>query len=110
MSIFICAEIGINHNGDMSICKELIDVAINAGSNAVKFQKRDLNSVYTEEFLNSARQSPWGETQREQKAGLEFGDDEYKEIDRYCKEKNIEWFASEWDIKSQHFLNQFNCK
>jgi len=110
MSIFICAEIGINHNGDMSICKELIDVAINAGSNAVKFQKRDLNSVYTEEFLNSARQSPWGETQREQKAGLEFGDDEYKEIDRYCKEKNIEWFASAWDIKSQHFLNQFNCK
>jgi N-acetylneuraminate synthase len=110
MSIFICAEIGINHNGDMSICKELIDVAINAGSNAVKFQKRDLKSVYTEEFLNSARQSPWGETQREQKAGLEFGDDEYKEIDRYCKEKNIEWFASAWDIKSQHFLNQFNCK
>ena len=110
MSIFICAEIGINHNGDMSICKELIDVAINAGSNAVKFQKRDLYSVYTEEFLNSSRKSPWGETQREQKAGLEFGDDEYKEIDRYCKEKNIEWFASAWDIKSQHFLNQFNCK
>ena len=110
MSIFICAEIGINHNGDMSICKELIDVAINAGSNAVKFQKRDLNSVYTQEFLNSARQSPWGETQREQKAGLEFGEDEYKEIDQYCKEKNIEWFASAWDIKSQKFLNQFNCK
>jgi N-acetylneuraminate synthase len=109
MSIFICAEIGINHNGDMSICKKLIDVAVNAGSNAVKFQKRDLSSVYTEEFLNSPRQSPWGETQGEQKAGLEFDEDEYKEIDKYCKEKNIEWFASAWDLKSQHFLNQFNC-
>ena len=110
MSIFICAEIGINHNGDLSICKELIDVAVKAGSNAVKFQKRDINSVYTQEFLNSSRQSPWGETQLEQKEGLEFNADDYKEIDRYCKEKNIEWFASAWDIKSQQFLQQFNCK
>ena len=84
MSIFICAEIGINHNGDLSICKELIDVAVKAGSNAVKFQKRDINSVYTQEFLNSSRQSPWGETQLEQKEGLEFNVDDYKEIDRYC--------------------------
>ena len=110
MSIFICAEIGINHNGDMSICKKLIDVAVNAGSNAVKFQKRDLSSVYTEEFLNSPRQSPWGETQGEQKAGLEFDEDEYKEIDKYCKEKDIDWFASAWDLKSQKFLQQFDCK
>jgi N-acetylneuraminate synthase len=110
MSIFICAEIGINHNGDLSICKELIDVAVKAGSNAVKFQKRDINSVYTQEFLNSSRQRPWGETQLEQKEGLEFNADDYKEIDRYCKEKNIEWFASAWDIKSQQFLQQFNCK
>ena len=110
MSIFICAEIGINHNGDLSICKELIDVAVKAGSNAVKFQKRDINSVYTQEFLNSSRQSPWGETQLEQKEGLEFNADDYKEIDRYCKEKNIEWFASAWDLKSQQFLQQFNCK
>ena len=110
MSIFICAEIGINHNGDLSICKELIDVAVKAGSNAVKFQKRDINCVYTQEFLNSSRQSPWGETQLEQKEGLEFNADDYKEIDRYCKEKNIEWFASAWDLKSQQFLQQFNCK
>jgi N-acetylneuraminate synthase len=110
MSIFICAEIGINHNGDLSICKELIDVAVKAGSNAVKFQKRDINSVYTQEFLNSSRQSPWGETQLEQKEGLEFNFDDYIEIDRYCKEKNIEWFASAWDLKSQKFLQQFNCK
>ena len=81
--IFISAEIGINHNGDMSICKELIDVAAHAGCNAVKFQKRDLNQVYTQEFLDSPRDSQWGTTQREQKQGLEFDIDQYKEIDSY---------------------------
>ena len=110
MSIFIVAEVGINHNGDMSICKKLIDVAINSGCNAVKFQKRDLNQVYTKEFLDSSRNSPWGLTQRDQKSGLELGLDEYKEIDQYCKEKGIEWFASAWDLNSQKFLQQFNCK
>jgi N-acetylneuraminate synthase len=110
MSIFIIAEIGINHNGDMSICKELIDVAVEAGCNAVKFQKRDINKVYTQDFLDSLRESPWGKTQREQKTGLEFNIDEYKQIDKYCKEKNIEWFASAWDINSQYFLRQFNLK
>jgi len=110
MSTFIIAEIGINHNGDMSICKELIDVASESGCDAVKFQKRDLDKVYTQEFLDSSRDSPWGETQREQKSGLEFGLDEYKEIDQYCKEKEIDWFASAWDLNSQKFLQQFNCK
>jgi len=110
MAIFIISEIGINHNGDMSICKELIDIAVNSGCDAVKFQKRDLNEVYTQEFLDSPRKSPWGTTQREQKAGLEFGADEYKEIDQYCKEKGIEWFASAWDLNSQDFLQQFDCK
>ena len=110
MSIFIVAEIGINHNGDMSICKELIDIASESGCNAVKFQKRDINKVYTQEFLDSPRESPWGVTQREQKSGLEFGIDEYKEIDQYCKEKGIEWFASAWDLNSQNFLQQFDCK
>jgi len=109
MGIVIIAEIGINHNGDMSVCKELIDVAVDCGCNAVKFQKRDVDLVYTKEFLNSDRESPWGVTQREQKNGLEFGVDEYKEIDRYCKEKGIEWFASAWDLNSQVFLQQFNC-
>jgi N-acetylneuraminate synthase len=108
--IFIVAEIGINHNGDMSICKELIDVAANAGCNAVKFQKRDLDQVYTQKMLDSPRESPWGTTQREQKAGLEFSAEQYGEIDRYCKEKGIEWFASAWDTNSQAFLRQFNCK
>lgn len=109
MSLFLVAEVGINHNGDMSICKELIDVAVDAGCDAVKFQKRDIDEVYTQEFLDSSRESPWGTTQREQKAGLEFDADDYKEIDRYCKYKGIEWFASAWDVNSQVFLRQFDC-
>jgi N-acetylneuraminate synthase len=110
MSIFFIAEIGINHNGDMKICKELIDVAVEAGCNAVKFQKRDINSVYSKEFLDSPRESPWGKTQKDQKMGLEFGKEEYLEINDYCKKKNIDWFASAWDLNSQLFLRDFNCK
>ena len=90
MSIFIVAEIGINHNGDMSICKKLIDVAADSGCDAVKFQKRDLDKVYTQEFLDSPRESQWGTTQREQKSGLEFSKEQYGEISQYCKEKNKE--------------------
>ena len=110
MNIIIVAEIGINHNGDMSICKQLIDVAKEAGADCVKFQKRDINQVYTQEFLDSPRESQWGTTQREQKLGLEFSADEYQEIEDYCKEKGLEWFASAWDINSQKFLRQFNSK
>ena len=110
MSIFIIAEIGINHNGDVEIAKQLIDVAKIAGADAVKFQKRNIDLVYTKEMLDSLRESPWGTTQREQKEGLEFGLDEYKEIDVYCKEKGIEWFASAWDLESQKFLRQFDLK
>ena len=108
MSKFVIAEIGINHNGELGITKELIDVAVDAGADAVKFQKRTIGLVYTKEFLDSPRESPWGTTQREQKEGLEFGLEEYKEIDRYCKEKGIEWFASAWDLESQAFLKQFD--
>jgi len=110
MSIFIVAEIGINHNGDISICKELIDVAVTAGCNAVKFQKRDIDLVYTQEFLDSPRESPWGVTQRSQKEGLEFNKEQYIDISEYCSSKGIEWFASAWDTNSQNFLRQFNCK
>jgi N-acetylneuraminate synthase len=110
MTILIVAEIGINHNGDMAICKKLIDVAVIAGCNAVKFQKRDIDLVYTQDFLDSPRESPWGTTQREQKSGIEFGLEEYREIARYCHEKGIEWFASAWDLNSQQFLRQFDCK
>jgi N-acetylneuraminate synthase len=110
MSIIVIGEIGINHNGDMAVCKQLIDVAADSGANCVKFQKRDIDQVYTQEFLNSPRDSQWGTTQREQKLGLEFSADEYQEIEDYCKEKTIEWFASAWDINSQKFLRQFNSK
>lgn len=110
MSTFIVAEIGINHNGDMDIAKKLIDAAVNAGCDAVKFQKRTVDKVYTQEFLDSPRQSPWGDTQRAQKEGLEFGKAEYDEIDQYCKEKGIYWYASAWDTEAQEFLRQYDCK
>jgi len=108
--IFIIAEIGINHNGDLGFARDLIDVAVDAGADAVKFQKRTIDLVYTQDFLDGSRESPWGTTQREQKEGLEFGLDDYTEIDKYCKEKGIEWFASAWDLESQKFLQQFNLK
>lgn len=110
MSIFITGEIGINHNGNVEIAKQLIDVAKIAGADAVKFQKRTIDLVYTKEMLDSARESPWGTTQRAQKGGLEFGLNEYREIDAYCKGKGIEWFASAWDPESQKFLRQFDLK
>ena len=107
---FITAEIGINHNGDMNIAKQLIDIAKDAGCDAVKFQKRTIDKVYTQEYLAEFRESPWGTTQREQKEGLEFSEVQYDEIDRYCKEKGIEWFASAWDVDSQVFLRKYNLK
>jgi len=106
--MFIIAEIGINHNGDISIAKDLVDVAADAGCDAVKFQKRTIDAVYTKDVLDSFRESPWGNTQREQKEGLEFGVDEYREIDRHCKEKGIAWLASAWDVESQIFLRPFD--
>ena len=108
--VFITAEIGINHNGDIKIAKKLIDGAVFAGCDAVKFQKRTVEKVYTKEYLDSYRESPWGTTQREQKEGLEFGETEYDEIDQYCKEKGIDWYASAWDLDSQLFLKKYNLK
>ena len=108
MSIFIIAEIGINHNGDIDIAKRLIDAAADAGFDAVKFQKRTIDKVYTKEFLDSPRESPWGTTQRHQKERLEFSVSAYKEIDSYCKNNSIQWSASAWDIDAQLFLQQFN--
>ena len=110
MPITFIAEIGINHNGDMKICKKLIDLAVLTGCDAVKFQKREIEEVYSKQFLDGFRESPWGKSQRDQKKGLEFNKKDYQEIDSYCKEKNINWFASAWDLKSQLFLRQFNCK
>lgn len=110
MSIFIIAEIGINHNGDLDIAKKLIGIAKEAGCNAVKFQKRTIDKVYTQEFLAAPRESPWGSTQRAQKEGLEFDRDEYEAIDNYCKKIGIDWFASAWDLESQFFLREFDCQ
>lgn len=108
MSPFIIAEIGINHNGSLEIAKQLIDVAKDCGANAVKFQKRTIDLVYSQDFLDSPRESPWGTTQRAQKEGLEFGEDDYRQIDDHCKQQGIEWFASAWDMDSYKFLQQFD--
>lgn len=108
--VLVIAEIGINHNGDVSIAKRLIDMAKNAGCDAVKFQKRAIDIVYPKELLDSPRESPWGTTQREQKEALEFGKEEYNEIDAYCRGIGIDWFASAWDVPSQLFLRQYNLK
>jgi len=105
---YVIAEIGINHNGDVEIAKNLIDVAITAGCNAVKFQKRTIEVVYTPEELERPRESPFGTTNGELKYGLEFGQQEYEEIDRYCRNKNVAWFASCWDEQSVDFIDQFD--
>ena len=108
--IYVVAEIGINHNGDLQLAKELIDIASSCKCDAVKFQKREIDLVYSKEILDSPRESPWGKTQRDQKEGLEFTFEEYDEIDEYCKNKNIDWFASSWDIVSQEKMRRDNFK
>lgn len=108
MSLFLIAEIGINHNGDVEIAKQLIHAAHRAGFDAVKFQKRTIDKVYSKEFLDSPRESPWGTTVRAQKEALELSYEDYQEIDRYCRRLGIPWFASAWDEDSQLFLRQFN--
>ena len=110
MKTFIIAEIGINHNGDLKIAKKMIKEAKGAGADAVKFQKRNINNVYKKEFLDSFRDSPWGKTQRDQKLGIEFEEKDYDEIDKYCKEIDILWFASAWDLDSLNFLKKYSCK
>ena len=107
---FITAEIGINHNGDLHLAKKLIKSAKDAGCNAVKFQKRTVDKVYSQELLDSPRDSPWGNTQRDQKNGLEFTLKQYSLIDQYCKKLKILWFVSCWDIQSQIDLRKFKTK
>ncbi len=108
--VFITAEIGINHNGDVAIAKKLIDMAVTADCDAVKFQKRTVEKVYTKKLLDSPRDSPWGKTQRAQKSGLELTFKEYQSIDKYCKLKNIQWYLSCWDIESQIKMRKFKTK
>jgi len=107
---YLIAEIGINHNGDMRIAKQLIKNAKDCEFDAVKFQKRTIEAVYDKKTLDTPRESPWGTTTRDQKLGLEFNKSEYDEIDKYCKELKIDWFASAWDVKSIEFLDVYNLK
>ncbi|MFX0138507.1 MAG: N-acetylneuraminate synthase family protein [Candidatus Hodarchaeota archaeon] len=105
--VILVAEIGINHNGDLDVAKQLIREAKACGCDYVKFQKRTVNKVYSEEYLSKYRESPWGETNKAQKLGLEFETTEYNIINNYCKEQEIKWFASPWDVDSVLFLNNY---
>lgn len=107
---FIIAEIGINASGDIKLAKQMIDMAKECGCDAVKFQKRTVEKVYPKELLDSPRESPWGETVRDQKMGLEFDKEEYDIIDAYCQKIGMPWFASAWDLESQEFLKQYDLK
>ena len=106
---YIIAEIGINHNGDLDIAKKLIDIAGMSGCDAVKFQKRNPDICVPEHQKNIMRDTPWGKmTYLDYKHKVEFGKEEYNEIDRYCKERGIAWSASPWDLDSLEFLVQYD--
>ena len=107
---FVIAELGTNHMGNMEIAKKIIDVAVNAGCDAVKLQKKNVEKIYTKEFLNSPLESPWGATQREMRLQREFSDNEFKRIDAFCKKKRIPWFVSCWDVESQKQMRKFKTK
>ena len=107
---FIIAEIGINHNGSLDVAKKLIDVAVDTGCDAVKFQKRTIEKVYSKKVLDSLRDSPWGKTTRDQKVGLEFSLKQYEIINKYCKKKKIPWYLSCWDVDSQIQMRSFKTK
>jgi len=104
---YMVAEIGINHNGDIDLARRLISVAVAAGCDAVKFQKRTVDIVYTPEELAKPRENPFGPTNGDLKRGLEFGLEQYRLIDRYCKEVKMAWFASCWDEPSVDFIDEF---
>lgn len=107
--VLIISELGINCSGDINIAKKLIDASVDAGANCIKLQKREIYDVYTPEELSKERESPFGTTNLDQKLGIEFSEEEFDIIDKYCKEKGIKWFASAWDPKSQVFLRKYNC-
>lgn len=108
--VFVIAEAGTNHMGSVDIAKRIIDAAVDAGCDAIKFQKKDVEKIYTEEFLNSSLESPWGITQREMRLHREFSDGQFIEIDKYCKAKKIPWFVSCWDVESQISMRKFKTK
>ena len=108
--VFITAEIGINHNASLEIAKKLIDIAASAGCDAVKFQKRNVEKIYTKEFLDSPLESPWGKTERDMRLHREFSLKQFEKINKYCKEKRISWYVSCWDVKSQIQMRKFRTK
>lgn len=108
---YVIAEIGINHNGDINLAKELIDMAQTSGCDAVKFQKRTVEEVYSTEELDKPRESPWGTTTREQKHGIEFNITQYKELEEYSNEKGLDFIVSCWDLDSlQEVEDNLNVK
>jgi len=108
--VFIVAEIGTNHTGNIEIAKKIIDLAVQTGCDAVKFQKKSVEKIYTKEFLDSYLESPWGTTQREMRLHREFSDKQFQSIDKYCKKKKISWFSSCWDTDSQLHMRKFKTK
>jgi len=104
---YLVAEIGINHNGDLDLARQLISAAKLAGCDAVKFQKRTIEVVYTPEDLARPRENPFGDTNGDLKRGLEFGQEEYEAVDKYCGTLGIAWFASCWDNGSVDFIERF---
>jgi N-acetylneuraminate synthase len=108
--VFIIGEIGTNHAGDIKIAKKIIDAAVAAGFDAIKFQKKNVEKIYTNKFLDSYLESPWGTTQREMRLYREFSNKQFNEIDKYCKKKKIPWFVSCWDVDSQIEMKKFKLK
>ena len=108
--VFIIGEIGTNHAGNINIAKKIIDAAVDSGFNAVKFQKKNVEKIYTNKFLDSYLESPWGTTQREMRLYREFSNKQFNEIDKYCKKKKIPWFVSCWDVDSQIEMKKFKLK
>jgi len=108
--VFIIAELGTNHMGDVKIAKKLIDVAVSAGCNAVKLQKKNVEKIFAKEFLDSPLESPWGTTQRDMRLHREFNDNQFKQIRMHCKRKKIPWFVSCWDVESQIHMREFRTK
>ena len=108
--VFIIAELGTNHMGDIKIAKKLIDAAVFAGCDAVKLQKKNVEKIYTKEFLDSSIESPWGGTQRDMRRRREFNDKQFKQIDLHCKRKKIPWYVSCWDVESQIHMRKFRTK
>ena len=106
---YIIAEVGINHNGNLDNAIKMIDKSKECGADAVKFQKRTIDLVYTKETLDAPRESPWGTSTRQQKEGLELSEDDFKKIDKYCEDIKIDWSASCWDTESQKFIGSLNC-